>query len=135
MGERQDKERVFHSRKYNRVPIEMEVEFQTDNDFVPGWSRDISPGGIYVKSGAPLKNGATTRIRFILDKEKEPVEVDCKVAWTNEGEIRKREADPRGMGIEFVDKDNNKRQVIREFVRDLTDLLRIMAVSNKRRDN
>lgn len=133
--DKQNKEHVFHSRKYPRVPLEMEVEYQNGDDFVSGRSRDIGQGGMYIKSESPLNDGINTKIRFVLDKGKETVEVGARVAWTSKGEDRKRDILPRGMGVEFVENDQEKRKLIGEFVRDLSDLMRIMAITNKRRDS
>ena len=133
--DKQPQEKVFHSRKHPRVPIEMDVEYRYGESFVPGKSRNIGQGGMYIQSESPLSDGINTRIRFVLDKESDAVEVDGRVAWSNSGEERRREPLPSGMGIEFVENNENKRKLIGEFVRDLTDIMRIMAITSKKRDS
>jgi len=131
----QIKEKVFHTRKYPRVPLAMDVEYQSGERFVSGQSHDIGHGGMFIKSESPLGDGLNTKIRFVMDKEREVVEVEGRVAWTNKGQERKRETLPKGMGIEFVESNQEKRKLIHDFVRDLTDLMRIMAITNKRRES
>ena len=133
--DKRSKGRIFHSRKHPRVSLEMDVEFHDGNDLVPGKSRDIGAGGIYIASSNPLPDGSDTQIRFVLDPEKDAMKVGGRVAWTNDGQERKLDTHPVGMGVEFVEKDEQKRKAIGEFVRDITDLLRIMAITNKRRDS
>ena len=133
-GGKKPGEKIFHSRKHQRVPLEMDVQYLNGENYIDARSRDISVGGMYIASSRPLKDDCRTRVRFLLDKEKEAIEVEGRVAWTNEEEALRRKSHPAGMGVEFTEKDDGKRRVVKEFVRDLTDLLRIMAIANKRRD-
>lgn len=130
-----ERDKVFYSRKHPRVPLEMEVEYMNGEAMKKGVTNDISRGGLYIKSDSPLEEGKLTVVKFTLEKEKAPLELRAKVVWRNEGMEGKKMKKPRGMGLEFVEENEEKKRIVREFVRDLTDLLRIMAITNKRKDN
>ena len=138
-GELKNKDKsskVFYSRRYQRVPLEMEVEYRDGENFVKAKSRNISQGGMFIESRTPLPDGGCTRVRFVIEKDRDAVELEGKVAWSCAESERKRETAPTGMGVEFIEKDGEKRELVGRFVRDLTDLLRIMAITGKRkRDN
>lgn len=130
-----EKEKIFYSRKHPRVPLEMEVEYMNGETMKKGLTNDISRGGVYIKADQPLEEGKLTVVKFVLEKEKSPLELQAKVVWRNESVGGKKVKKPIGMGLEFVEENEDKKMVIREFVRDLTDLLRIMAITNKKKDN
>ncbi|GEM_PF-2468570 len=126
-------ERVFHSRKHPRVPLLMEVEYTKGRKLNKGLSHDISHGGVFISSSDPLPGGKTTTIRFVLDPEKEPLKIKGRVAWVLEREKESISHHPTGMGVEFLFDDDKKRVVMGEFVRDLLDLIRIMAITESKR--
>ena len=128
-------ERIFHSRKYARVSLQMDVEFDNGRQFEKGASHNISFGGIFVKSEKPLPLGEMTRVRFVLDPEKKPVEIGGRIAWVRNPEEKPLADNPTGMGIEFIYENDDSRKLVGGFVRDLFDLLRIMAISEKYKNN
>lgn len=128
------REKIFYSRKHSRVPLEMEVEYMNGETMKRGVTINISRGGLYIKSDKPLEEGKFTVVKFVLEKEKVPLELQARVVWRNEGVESGKMKKPTGMGLEFVEKDEEKNRVVKEFVRDLTDLLRIMAITNKKKD-
>lgn len=128
------KERIPDPRKHDRVHLKMDVEIILGEKILTGKVRDISAGGMYIESPEPLPDGSHPKVRFTLDSEAEAIEVEGKVAWTNEGKDRIIPTHSKGMGVQFVENDQSKRIVLVQFVRDLNDLLKIMAFTSKRRD-
>lgn len=126
-------ERVFHSRKHPRIPFNMEVEFKTGDSFIKGESENISRGGIFIKSDELLPGGEKTFIKFVLDPELKPVEIESRVAWVQKSGEKYPADVLSGMGVEFIDGDTDKKKIVGNFVRDLFDLWRIMAITEKRK--
>ncbi len=124
---------IFHSRKHPRVQLEMEVEYKKGKRFEKAVSHNISRGGMFIKSEAPLPEEKTTVVKFVIDAEKQPLEVQSRVAWTREPHRDTLSKQPPGMGVEFMYEDESKRDTVGEFVRDLFDLLRIMAITEKKK--
>jgi len=128
-----EEDNIFHSRKHPRVQLEMEVEYKKGSKFERAVSHNISKGGMFIKSEEPLPEDKNTVVKFVIDPEKEPLKVRSRVAWTRGGEQSSITKQPPGMGVEFIFEDESERNMIREFVRDLFDLLRIMAITQKKK--
>ena len=56
-----------------------------------GETRNVSLGGMFVRTSATLPFGAQVRIRFRLPSLKEDTEVSATVRWTT----------PEGVGVQF----------------------------------
>jgi uncharacterized protein (TIGR02266 family) len=76
---------------------------------------NLSEGGTFVKTYAPLPEGTSTRVRFHLD-EGPVVEAVATVVW------RRLAGSPTlsaGMGLRFDVMDEDHRDSVREFVHAL----------------
>jgi hypothetical protein len=78
-------------RRHPRRPCHRPVRFAVDHTISEGLAVDISPAGVFVKSGKRLRTGQIISLR-IPDKTGEDVVVQGKVAWSN--------AD--GFGLKFI---------------------------------
>jgi len=127
-------------RKHPRVPIAMPVQFELDGQFISGSTRNISQGGVFIEASEHLANGDATRVRMQFDDESTPIEVEGEVVWvadiahTTYGFPPPGKSDkdaPKGMGVRFREMQANSKRALACFVRDLQDLLRIMAIAEK----
>jgi hypothetical protein len=78
-------------RRHPRRPFNRQVRFSADHKISEGLAVDISPSGVFVKSGKRLRTGQIITLR-IPDKTGKDVFVQGKVAWSN--------AD--GFGLKFI---------------------------------
>jgi len=78
-------------RKHPRRPFNRPVRFAADRTISEGLAVDISPSGVFVKSGKKLRTGQIINLR-IPDKTGKDVVVQGRVAWSN--------AD--GFGLQFI---------------------------------
>jgi hypothetical protein len=90
-GERSEVTRD-EQRRSHRVPIEVPVEFTTRGalDKVPGVSKDISLGGMFIETASPAVFGASVLVGFTLPGHA-PLLVSGTVRWTSGS----------GMGVQF----------------------------------
>jgi len=82
-----------NQRKHPRKHFNQEVRFSTDHSISEGLAVNISPSGVFVKSGKRLRTGQVITLR-IPDKTGKDLVVQGKVVWSN--------AD--GFGLKFTSK-------------------------------
>ncbi|MFO8057132.1 MAG: TIGR02266 family protein [bacterium] len=82
-------------------------------------SGNISAGGMFLITQDPYPAGTTFRISFGLPQDGKTVEATGRVVWSR----RQKENPERqpGMGIEFLEIEEQDRQRIREFVYSNTE--------------
>jgi uncharacterized protein (TIGR02266 family) len=80
--------------RYDRQ-LEIEVLFEGKKQI--SQTRNISLGGLYIESAAPLPIGTTVQLRFQLPTQPEPVEVAGDVRWV----VKSGAGDHSGIGIRF----------------------------------
>jgi len=76
-----------------RVEIEEESLNTTD---------DLINGGVFIRTPNPLDLGEYFPMKLYLSPAEDPVEVNCKVIWTNKYGHETKDL-RRGMGVKFVD--------------------------------
>ena len=81
-------------RRYQRAPIDIAVEFAAkgSTERLPGHAKDISVGGMFVQTDAPLPFGADLVVHVTLPRQKSAFALPGVVRWSRNGE---------GMGVQF----------------------------------
>jgi len=102
-------------REEPRVEVDIEVRYRTAQEFLSAYSRNISGGGIFVRTPQPLPLNHGVRLRFTLPGIVHRFEVSGIVVWSNPGSSRS--SLPSGMGIKLVDLDPHSRELIAEFIK------------------
>lgn len=104
-------------RRAERLENELSVTYRTVDGFISDWATNISRGGLFINSREPLPVGTVVRLIISLPDTAFPFDLEGKVvrvvAPDNPGN------EPPGMGIEFVDVDEEKRGRIERFVEKL----------------
>lgn len=105
------------SRKSERLQHELLVAYRTVDGFITDWAVNISRGGMFINSRNPLALGSIVRLIVSLPDAAFPFDLTGRV-------IRVQPPDPHsdqvaGMGIEFVDVDEDKRARLERFVERL----------------
>jgi hypothetical protein len=80
-------------RRAHRVSLEVPVEVTSPDQGsdVPGVSKDISLGGMFIETAFPPAFGSTVTVGFTLPGERTPLLVSGTVRWTSTS----------GMGVQF----------------------------------
>lgn len=92
----------------------MKVDYRTVGSFITDYSRNISRGGVFIRTSLPLKVGERVRIRLTLPDGDVPFALDGEVKWIST--LRDREQHPPGMGVEFVNFSDETRAKLEALV-------------------
>ena len=98
-----------------RVDIEVEVRYRTIQDFLAAYSRNISGGGLFVRTPQPQPLNQRVQLKFTLPGLDHRFEMGGIVVWSN---VSPRSSFPPGMGIKFVQITRDDIDRIQEFVRN-----------------
>jgi uncharacterized protein (TIGR02266 family) len=105
-------------RRQPRLPISLEVAYRTAGAFLVSYSINLSKGGIFLETAAPLQIGEHVSLKFDVPGVG-PLEVDGTVAWVRSGS---HDGLPDGMGVQFNQLDQQYGEVIDEMVRGFVGL-------------
>ena len=103
-----------------RVPTDADVLCETTNNFFSGKLADISLGGAYVQTPIPFRPDSNVRLTFCTFRDREPLEVEARIAWNNTGSIRKQNF-PEGAGVQFTIANGKTREQLKEYVYELVE--------------
>lgn len=101
-------------RRADRLHHELLVAYRTVDGFVTDWAVNISKGGIFINTRTPLAVGTLVRLIISLPDAKFPFDLTGKVMRVHEYDNSTNLVP--GMGLEFVDVDDEKRVRIERFV-------------------
>jgi uncharacterized protein (TIGR02266 family) len=105
------------ARKSERLQHELLVAYRTVDGFITDWAVNISRGGVFINTRNPLAVGSVVRLIVSLPDAAFPFDLTGRV-------IRVHPYDPEGdhvagMGLEFIDIDEDKRLRLERFVERL----------------
>jgi type IV pilus assembly protein PilZ len=90
-------------RVHLRAPIELKVQYRKLNSFFSDYTKNLSKGGIFIKTPKPLPIGTRFLFKLSIPTRLEPFEIPGEVRWSNS------EGEEQGMGIEFAYTDEAQR--------------------------
>ncbi len=96
-------------RRFVRYDAELELEVRSMEELHRLVSRDVSAGGMFIATDAPIAVGEALRIVVRHPVRPETFDLDAVV--------RHRAGSPQGIGVEFVDLDDARRGALMEFLR------------------
>lgn len=102
-------------RSVGRIPIELRVEYRRMNAFFSDYTRNISKGGTFVKTGKPLPIGTHFRFQLAVPDREQPFQLEGEVVWQQNGGVE------AGMGIRFVWADDAQRLSFEAAVEEMMD--------------
>ncbi|MBS1150900.1 MAG: hypothetical protein H6Q89_2598 [Myxococcaceae bacterium] len=97
------------NRKFGRVPSRLRCWCEGENVTVYARIGNLSEGGLFLRTSTPLERGSRTVVRFGDTN----IEATAQVVWARSNEGAEG---PPGMGLMFVDIDDNRLQQIRRLV-------------------
>ena len=104
-----------NQRKYPRKGYKLKIGLNTQHNFYTGFTGNISEGGVFIATEAPLEIGSVVSLSFKLPNAPNEINVDGEVRWIKERSATDRHTSP-GMGIHFINLDNKSKKIIEEFV-------------------
>jgi type IV pilus assembly protein PilZ len=98
-------------RRYPRVPLSLLIQYRFDSleDFLSEYSTDISMGGMFIRTDQPKDEGTLVYLQFYLRDGAKLIEGLGRV-------VRVNPSDPMGMGIEFINFDEESMELVRQIV-------------------
>ena len=110
-------EKQQQSRRADRLQHELLVAYRTVDGFITDWAVNLSRGGIFINTRNPAPVGSTLKLIISLPDQPFPFDLTGRVARVHEVDNPHNVAP--GMGIEFVDVDEDKKDKIERFVERL----------------
>jgi type IV pilus assembly protein PilZ len=106
-------------RRYPRAPLQLLVQYRFGSvgDFLAEYSSNISLGGIYIRTDAPRDEGSLIYLQFTLRDGSPLIEGLGKVVRVNRPGDVPPGVEP-GMGVEFVNFDDESMGLIEQIVSD-----------------
>lgn len=95
------------------MPIEIKVEYKRINAFIADFTRDISSGGLFVRTDQPLPGGTEALFTLSIPRLETPVTLRGIVRRVVERGSAESEA---GMGIELLFEDEEERIALKRVV-------------------
>ena len=108
-------------RRADRLQHELLVAYRTVDGFITDWAVNISRGGLFINSRNPLPLGSIVRLIVSLPDQAFPFDLTGKIVRVHPYEPGADQVP--GMGIEFVDVDDEKRSRLERFVARLREAL------------
>jgi uncharacterized protein (TIGR02266 family) len=101
-------------RRHPRTPLNVLVQFRFDtfDEFMAEYSVNISPGGIFIRTDEPREQGSIIYLQFALKDGSKLIEGMGRVVRVNPPGNTKM---PAGMGIEFLNFDDESMSLIGEI--------------------
>src|SRR5262249_15845672 len=103
-------------RTSSPIPMQTHVAFSRASNVFPGFSTNLSEGGVFVATLNLLPVGTAVDLTFSLPG-KVRISVQGEVRWTREVDDRAPDVFP-GVGVRFVDLTPEAAQALRRFVAD-----------------
>lgn len=97
-------------RSFPRFALEVDIGMFSESNFYAGLTEDISEGGLFVATHAPLAVGTKVNVRFTLPAVRE-IETEGTVVW-----VRQPVAGNPGMGIQFKQLSPEDAATIQRFI-------------------
>jgi type IV pilus assembly protein PilZ len=103
-------------RQWERVLVDLEVDYRSDDTFLFAYITDISQMGIFVRTVSPEVPGTRLNLRFCPPGHG-VLECEGVVIWINPYRPGDAENLNPGMGVQFVDLTRDQRDELRQLVR------------------
>ncbi len=118
-----DSSQADDNRDHSRQPIELKVEYKRINTFFSDYTKNISKGGTFIKTGRPLPVGTEFLFQLQLPAIESPIQITGKVQWIvsdeEAGEPTPDGVREAGMGIRFVYASDEERIAVEQRVEKL----------------
>ena len=106
----------FDARSEPRVPKKLSLAYKDKASFLKAYSKNISNGGLFIKTSKPLPKGESVSLRIQLPDLKDPLNIDCLVVWNNNKGDK-----PLGMGLQFGNMSNSDKKTLQSYLKSLNN--------------
>ncbi|MBN2494815.1 MAG: TIGR02266 family protein [Deltaproteobacteria bacterium] len=105
-------------RRYPRAPVSLLIQYRFDtlDDFLAEYSTDISMGGMFIRTDDIREEGSLVYLQFYLRDGAKLIEGLGRVVRVVHPEEAESPNSFPGMGIEFVNFDDESMQLVEQIV-------------------
>lgn len=100
---------ITDNRQQPRAPIELRVDYKRLNTFFADYTKNISKGGTFIKTNAPLPVGTRFVFRLGIPGFPDPVELQGEVRFVLDPDAAAKASSDPGMGIRFIFDDPQRQ--------------------------
>lgn len=107
-------------RMARRITVNLDVDYAREDNFLMTRSAsitNISSLGIFIRTDEPSAVNTTLNLRFTPPHSETPIEVEGVVAWANKVTGDNPDYSQNGMGIEFVNLDDETKDSLISLVK------------------
>jgi type IV pilus assembly protein PilZ len=105
--------KAIEQRATRRLPIRVEVEYQTMEDFLLDYTANVSLGGVFIVTDSPLEVGTRFRLRLQIPHRKRPLDTLGEVRWVQDPD----DGMNAGMGVQFDGMSGADRRAVERMIR------------------
>jgi uncharacterized protein (TIGR02266 family) len=107
------RERYATSRFGVHIPIRYGIR---PHSLLRDYSVDLSTRGVFIEAHYVVPVGTLLNVAFSLPNDDTAIRCTARVAWLNDPAMRREPLLPPGMGLEFVDIDDQEADALRNFL-------------------
>jgi len=104
------------NRGADRVEAAFRVRYKTLDDLVIGYSKNLSKGGLFLRTPKLLAVDAVVELHIELPDGGGELVTLCRVAFARNAAEAAKSRQPQGMGIQFLDPKDETRSRIERFI-------------------
>ena len=102
-------------RRSGRVPVEIQIQYETADGFFEDYIRNLSLGGIFIETPKPLPMNTKLKVQFSLPDMSAPIVADGVVVHTLRlGQPKNPSVS--GMGIRFSELDAASTETLESYL-------------------
>ena len=114
-----------------RIPKALAVTYQDGPSLVKAYAKDISPGGLFISTDNPLKQGEKFVLKLQIPGLLEPMDIQCEVAWARIQE-EKTGTGRFGMGVKFFELTDENKELLQPYIQTIAKLgVKTLEMSEK----
>ncbi len=103
-------------RELLRIQAEIEIHFRSFDQFYREYTANISKGGLFIKSLAPMPPQTVIEIKLFLPEEEKPVTALGEVVHVISPEFAKDRGWDSGMGVHLIDFDQQTQKRLEKYI-------------------
>ncbi len=102
-------------REVARASVYVSVDVYSDHNFWTGLTMNMSEGGLFVATHSLVPVGSFVILHMMLPSYEEEIVIAAEVRWTR-AYSPGQDGTPPGIGLQFIDLDDDTLLAIREFI-------------------
>ena len=104
-------------RRWQRVLVDLEVDYGDADNYLFAYIKDISATGIFVSTHQPEQPGTRLNLRFTPDGASDPFALEGEVIWWNPFRPGQPDNLHPGMGIRFIGLTDDDRARLQQLIK------------------